>query len=221
MAIVYQHRRKDTNDIFYIGIGKNKNRALAYGRNPHWNRVADKYGYEVDILIDGCTWEEACEIEKGLIKDYGRADLGLGKLVNLTDGGDGILGHKHSYDTINNMSKERLGNKNGMYGKGYLVLGEKNGMFGKSHKDTTIQKMKNKKVNECTKEKMRIKASQRIGNKSTAGKAVLQYDMNGIFIKEHIPSTFAKLETGASNIGAVCKGNLKSSGGFIWKYKKL
>ncbi len=27
MAIVYQHRRKDTNEIFYIGIGKNTNRA--------------------------------------------------------------------------------------------------------------------------------------------------------------------------------------------------
>ena len=28
MAVVYQHRRNDTNDVFYIGIGKNKKRPI-------------------------------------------------------------------------------------------------------------------------------------------------------------------------------------------------
>lgn len=90
MAVIYQHRRKDTNEVFYIGIGYNKKRAYIYGRNPHWNGIVDKYGYEVDILIDGCDYEEAKEIEIGMIADYGRADLGLGALVNMTDGGDGV-----------------------------------------------------------------------------------------------------------------------------------
>jgi hypothetical protein len=88
MAIVYQHRRKDTNEVFYIGIGENKKRAYVYGRNPHWNRIVNKYGYEVDILVDGCSWEDACQIEIGMIADYGRANLGLGLLANLTNGGD-------------------------------------------------------------------------------------------------------------------------------------
>ena len=38
------------------------------------------------------TWEEACEKEKEYIKFYGRRDLGLGSLVNMTDGGEGGLG---------------------------------------------------------------------------------------------------------------------------------
>jgi hypothetical protein len=92
MAFVYQHRRKDTNEVFYIGIGSNKKRAYIYGRNPHWDRIVDKYGYEVDILIEGCSWEEACDIEKGMIANYGRADLCLGPLVNMTNGGDGVTG---------------------------------------------------------------------------------------------------------------------------------
>ncbi len=110
MAIVYQHRRKDTNTIFYIGIAKLRSRITSKSdRNPHWTRIVNKYGYEVDILIDGCTWEQACEIEKGLIETYGRADLGLGTLVNMTNGGEGICGYKHSDITRKKISDIQKG----------------------------------------------------------------------------------------------------------------
>jgi hypothetical protein len=90
MAVVYQHRRKDTNEVFYIGIGKSLSRAYKkVSRNPHWHNVVNKSGFKVDILIQGCSLSEACDIEIGLIKDYGRHDLGLGPLVNQTDGGEG------------------------------------------------------------------------------------------------------------------------------------
>jgi len=93
MAVVYQHRRNDTNDVFYIGIGKDRKRSYSkHHRNKHWFNIVNKCGYSIDVLIDGCSWEDACEIEKGLISDYGRSDLGLGLLVNETDGGDGGFG---------------------------------------------------------------------------------------------------------------------------------
>ena len=94
MAIVYQHRRQDTNEVFYIGIGKDRKRAYQkyHHRNSHWRGVVKNYGYEVDVLFEGISWEEACEVEKGMIADYGRHDLGLGCLVNQTDGGDGGFG---------------------------------------------------------------------------------------------------------------------------------
>jgi hypothetical protein len=93
MAIVYQHRRKDTNEIFYIGIGKNENRAYKCGkfRSEFWNNIA-KHGYVIEITHRDITWEEACVIEKYLISFYGRRDLDLGPLVNLTDGGEGGFG---------------------------------------------------------------------------------------------------------------------------------
>lgn len=91
MAVVYAHIRKDTDQIFYIGIGKNKERAHSQtNRNKHWKRIVNKVGYEVVILKEGVTWEEACNLEKSLIKEYGRRDLGVGTLVNMTDGGEGI-----------------------------------------------------------------------------------------------------------------------------------
>lgn len=90
MAVVYQHRRLDKNEVFYIGIGSTKKRAYTNSnRNSHWKSIDKKTKFEVDILIEGCTWEQACEIERGLILDIGRFDLKLGPLVNQTDGGEG------------------------------------------------------------------------------------------------------------------------------------
>jgi hypothetical protein len=99
MAFVYQHRRLDTNEIFYIGIGKNKKRLNSYkNRNSHWLSIAKKYGFQVDLLIDGCSWNDACEVESGLIDAIGRKDLNLGPLVNMTNGGEGL--NNPSYETV-------------------------------------------------------------------------------------------------------------------------
>jgi hypothetical protein len=96
MAIVYIHRRKDIEDpflnVFYVGIGNKKTRSKSLeGRTNHWFNIVNKYGYTIEITHDNICWEEACSIEKYLISFYGRKDLGDGKLINLTDGGDGLL----------------------------------------------------------------------------------------------------------------------------------
>lgn len=90
MAIVYQHRRTDTNEIFYIGIGKKESRPYSkHNRGKFWKDFTKNHSYTVEILYENISWEEACEIEKRLIKEIGRRDLGLGPLINMTDGGDG------------------------------------------------------------------------------------------------------------------------------------
>lgn len=49
---------------------------------------------------------------------------------------------------------------------------------------------------------------------------VLQFDKNGILIKEFDSIQIASQETGANDrhISAVCKGKRKSTGGFLWEY---
>ena len=122
MAYVYRHIRLDKNEPFYIGIGSDEKYRRAYqkiNRNKHWRNVVSKTDYEVEILMDGLTWEQACEKEKEFISLYGRKDLNIGTLVNLTDGGDGVLGTKsikHTDEWKRNMSVFMKGNS---YGKGY------------------------------------------------------------------------------------------------------
>lgn len=52
-------------------------------------------------------------------------------------------------------------------------------------------------------------------------KPILQYDLEGNFIKEWSSSTQVKKELGFSNtnIGSCCQGKLKKAYGFIWKFK--
>ena len=94
MAYVYRHIRLDKNEVFYIGIGKDSdsNYRRAYvkeGRNSHWINITNITDYEIEIIIDNLTWEEAAVKEIEFISLYGRYDIGHGTLVNQTDGGTG------------------------------------------------------------------------------------------------------------------------------------
>jgi hypothetical protein len=71
----------------------------------------------VEIIHSDITQEEACELEKHLIFLYGRKDLGLGNLVNMTDGGEGSVGFICSDKTKQKMSKKRKGDKHYNFGK--------------------------------------------------------------------------------------------------------
>lgn len=130
MAYLYQHRRLDTNEIFYIGIGSTKQRAyITCNRTNHWKRIVNKYGYKVELLEVDISWEEACQKEIELIKFYGKLYNNTGNLINITDGGDGVLGrcwtkeqtekrlksrgnHKHSEESKEKMRNSALGRKN-------------------------------------------------------------------------------------------------------------
>ena len=150
--IVYRHRRLDTNEVFYIGIGSNLKRAYNKNkRSKFWKHITNKVEYSVEIIAENLTKELACELEKLLIKEYGRIDLGLGQLVNMTDGGEGSLGtiphnkgikgvYKHSKEVIEKMS----GKNNPMYGVKHsdetkAIIGFKSSL--KKHSSETKQKM--------------------------------------------------------------------------------
>lgn len=135
--VVYRHVRLDTNEVFYIGIGCEKRPDSKRHRNKWWHNIVNKTDYRVDILFDDLTWEEACKKEKEFITLYGRRDLNTGTLVNMTDGGDGMLGRIMT-DEIK--LKIGLGNK------------------GKTYTDETKLKMsqalKGKKLSEEHKQKL-------------------------------------------------------------------
>lgn len=146
MAYLYRHIRLDKNEVFYIGIGSDENYKRAYSkqcRNHYWNNIIKVTSYEVEIVLDELTWEEACQKEIEFIKLYGRKDLNEGTLVNMTDGGEGFIGLIFSETHKKNIANASLGNKN-MVGKSLqestkLKLREIN--LGKTHTAESKEKI--------------------------------------------------------------------------------
>jgi group I intron endonuclease len=92
-----------------------------------------KYGLEnltFDVLYEGCEIDIK-QLEIDLIECWETKAPGG---YNLTDGGEGTTGWKHSKETREEMSKSRTGSRNGMYGK----------QHGKETRDKIRQKAKDR-----------------------------------------------------------------------------
>jgi group I intron endonuclease len=188
---------------------------------------------------------DSLEIEKLLIKKIGRRDLGLGTLVNQTDGGDGRLKSPHSDETKLKISKTKKekglsiphseetkrylsdinkGENNPMFGKKHSdevrenhslrVSGINHPMFGKKHSEDIIEKIKNNR-------NVDQERNNEISRKNNS-KSILQYDLEGNFIKEYESIKISAKETGLSEslIGKTCRGIVKNPKKFIFKFKE-
>ena len=104
MYYTYIHTRKDTGEVFYVGIGvkyeghtdfqKYTRAYQTFSRNKFWKSIVRKTEYTITILSEFNSKSECEKEEERLIKLYGRRDLNKGTLVNLTDGGEGLKGTK-------------------------------------------------------------------------------------------------------------------------------
>lgn len=97
--ILYFHINNTTGQIFYVGIGVETRASSKRNRNNWWKNTVNKYGYDIIIEETNLSWDEACVLEMYWIKRIGRRDLGLGPLVNLTNGGEGSNGMIVSNET--------------------------------------------------------------------------------------------------------------------------
>lgn len=121
MAYIYRHIRLDKNEPFYIGIGSDSlgkfSRAKSKSRNSIWKNIVSKTEYNIEIILDDLSWEEACLKEKEFISIYGKIYDNSGILANITDGGDGTLGTKWSKERHILISKKMKGRISPMKGK--------------------------------------------------------------------------------------------------------
>ena len=157
-------------------------------------------GLEINhqILGDNLSEDESFALEKEFIHKYGRRDNNTGILCNLTDGGEGMCGHKHNEDTRKLMSdkKKEYIEKNGVPFKGCRHNAESRKKMSDSQQivaKNRINPMQGKKHSEEAKRKISEKASLRTGEK------------NVWFGKQLHPNTVARcLE--------VCREKFKGSG---------
>ena len=87
---VYLYLREDGTP-YYVGKGSKK-RAWESHKRRNNTQILPPDNSRIKIVEHMLTEEEALALEKKLIAEYGRKDLGTGILRNLTNGGEGITG---------------------------------------------------------------------------------------------------------------------------------
>jgi len=161
VACVYRHIRLDKNQPFYVGIGVDIKRAYSKThRSKHWKSIISKSEYRVDILLEDVDYSFAKEKEVEFIHLYGRSVDG-GVLCNITKGGDGVLGLRHTEEAKVKMGIPNKGKKISEWhkkrisefhkGKRHseehkknmsdIMSGEKNHRWGRKASEETIKKM--------------------------------------------------------------------------------
>lgn len=228
MAYVYRHIRLDKNEPFYIGIGSDNRFKRANERSRRsrlWNKIVSKAGYEIEILFNEISFNDAKIKECEFIKLYGRKDLGTGTLCNMTDGGDGLINrvftpsHRKKLSesskarVISEEQKEKL--------RGYR-LGVPNSP--EARKKISIANT-GKKATQSQVDKLKL----RIGDKNPMyGKRgincgnfkcfILAYKNDSLYGKyEGVHDCARKLLLTATKISAVLNGRRKHTGGFTFK----
>jgi hypothetical protein len=159
--------------IFYIGIGIKSKSDITYGsynraynkrkRNKHWLNTVSflKNDYSIEIVYETDDYDYVKNLEKNLILFYGRKDLGLGNLVNMTDGGDGQINRIWSEESKKKASKSHTGKVIDGEWKKNLIKAK----FGnKSHLGRTFSDEHRKNLSEAGKGKIPWNKNRKLSN---------------------------------------------------------
>lgn len=176
MYYVYQHRKADSNEIFYVGKGKGKRLTGLQGRNQYWKNTVNKHGFVAEIIKDNLEEEFALLIEIELIDTYRKRGINL---VNITNGGEGMSGHRYTMpkETKNKLSKKAMGRPGFFKSEHFTdemrqaivnsnkrrkmtdVMKEKTTFKGCSHTEEHKEYMREKMKNRVFSEETRLKMS--------------------------------------------------------------
>ncbi len=196
MYYIYCHINKSDGKCFYIGKGTGKRAWNSSTRSKYWKNIVNKHGREVIILVNNISESKANELEKEFIKQ-----IGLENLCNLTEGGEGSSGYRFSNEQKAKFSQIRKGKT-----------------FSDIHKKNLSDSMKGKHLGtKLSKEHCENIRKNKLGK----GKFIMQYDLEGNFIKKWNTISEAEITLfGRCNdyIGRCCRGKIKSCGKFIFKF---
>jgi hypothetical protein len=138
---VYEHYKPNCDEPFYVGKGHLDRAYSNYCRNPWWQNIVNKHGREVRFVAENLSEIDAFWLENMCIKGWGRADLGEGPLVNMTDGGEGQCGTARSKKWRTHRSNLMKGNtiKVGKPNGPEAIAIQRKKVTGRHHTDETKQ----------------------------------------------------------------------------------
>jgi hypothetical protein len=223
--VVYCHKRPTDGEIFYVGKGTAYRAKRSDSRNNYWNNIVDKHGgFDIEIVAENLTESEALKFEVILIK--GLRDAGA-DLCNMTDGGEGMSGFKHSEKSkelmrTTNKGKTKSGHRLSEEHVEKLRLAKLGRKQSKEHAKAAALARVGRVVSDDTRQKI----SQALLGKpiSEEHKRKLMKPVVCLTTGEEFESVKAacdKYSLHRQNVAKCCRGKIKQTGGLAWQYKEL
>lgn len=203
---IYTLNHPITNEIRYVGqtlyelkirlrkhlVSKDK----SYRTNWIQSLLKQDLKPKINLILDNLTKEESNYYEQYYIKKYKENGIDL---VNLTNGGEGSYGYRHTEETKKLLSNIR-----------------------KQQKEQNILKFNliNKKISKTKTPKIDIDVYSTNVINQKGRRNIKQFTLDGVLVKEFISLREIERELGyfRANITPCLKGEFKQAYNFIWKY---
>ena len=229
---VYCHTNK-TNGKRYYGItslrpevrwGNGNN----YRSSRHFNFAIEKYGWDGfthEVIAEGLTKEEACQMEQDLIREHKTTDGRYG--YNLNTGGEsgaaGVVqsaegrarrserqkGRRHTLESRKKMSEAAMGRTFSPETLAKMSAAKKGKPLSREHARKIAESNRGKHMSEEAKDKIRE-------SKRHMMKPVYCHETKTTY--ESVSAAARALGVDKTNLTATCKGKHKHCGGYHFKY---
>ena len=243
---VYQWFIKDTHEVFYVGKGTGNRYRTRKRENAYFMRMLKTHDCASEIITDLLDEKTAFEIEKTVILFYKHSNCRLTNVTDGGENPPKIYGKrpewwlKRQSEGIKRSFRENpeRGIKQSRRMKEFLKTQKGKEFQRKSLKARSSQEFKERLSVVCRKAnrtpEYRQRMSERakeyfrehgpyesnLGANNHNAQSVNQYDLNENLIGNYETITKASQATGVSisKISAVCRGERKAAGGYIWRF---
>ena len=147
---------REDGSPYYAGKGTGRRAYESYAHGVH--RPKDRSRI---IIFDKPSEQDAFDAEKELIRRWGRIDNGTGCLRNLTDGGEGVSGSKHTEEWKRANSLRHLGKHRSLKTRLRISRGKKGKSPSASHRTHLRDVMKNRPWSAARREAQRLRQCQK------------------------------------------------------------
>lgn len=206
---VYLHVKESDGTVFYVGKGTKFRWSRVYDRTQHWKNTAIKHGVICKIVAHDLSAEEALVLEKKLIASYGRQDQKTGCLVNLTDGGDGVVNYVWTEEHRKKISETGIGRKH---------TDEFKQMISKLHTGKVLSEETKAKISAKRRGAKWSDAQRKASESKIDPRSRHIICLNDSVIYSNVSDVARTLNLDNSGVSKVCYGKRKQYNGFRFKF---